>query len=118
MITALGKLPVRQNEAFDRLLEKGGELVWSAGPLKKGANLCRGTAGNGYALLRLYERTGNEIWLERARAFAMNSIDQYRIAKEAFHQGRYTLWTGDLGTAVFLWDCIAKKANFPTIDVF
>jgi lantibiotic modifying enzyme len=118
MITALGKLPVRQNEAFDCLLEKGGELVWSAGPLKKGANLCHGTAGNGYALLRLYERTGNEIWLERARAFAMNSIDQYRMAKESFHQGRYTLWTGDLGTAFFLGDCIGKKANFPTIDVF
>lgn len=118
MITALGRLPVRQNEAFDRLLEKGGELVWSAGPLKKGANLCHGTAGNGYALLRLYQRTGNELWLERARAFAMNSIDQYRIAKQAFQQGRYTLWTGDLGTACFLWDCIAEQANFPTIDVF
>jgi lantibiotic modifying enzyme len=118
MITALAKLPVRQNEAFDRLLEKGGELVWDAGPLKKGANLCHGTAGNGYAFLKLYQRTGNEIWLERARAFAMNSIDQYRIAKQAFHQGRYSLWTGDLGTAFFLWDCIGEKADFPTIDIF
>ena len=32
------------------LLLAGGELTWQAGPLAKGANLCHGTAGNGYAL--------------------------------------------------------------------
>ena len=29
-----------------------------------------GTGGNGYAFLKLYRRTGNTMWLERARAFA------------------------------------------------
>lgn len=118
MITALSKMPVGINEDFDRILEKGGELVWHAGPLKKGANLCHGTAGNGYAFLKLYERTGDRLWIDRAQAFAMNCIDQYQLSKEVFHQGRYTLWTGDLGTAFFLWDCITEKANFPTIDIF
>jgi hypothetical protein len=33
----------------------GGELTWRAGPLAKGANLCHGTAGNGYAFLALFE---------------------------------------------------------------
>ena len=41
----------------------GGELTWRAGPLRKGANLCHGTAGNGYAFLALLERTGDERWL-------------------------------------------------------
>jgi len=118
MITALSKLPVGINNDFDRLLEKGGELVWHAGALKKGANLCHGTGGNGYAFLKLYERTGNRLWIDRAQAFAMNCIDQYRLSKEVFHQGRYTLWTGDLGTAFFLWDCITEQANFPTVDIF
>jgi hypothetical protein len=118
MINALGKLPTGEDDAFDRVLEKGGALVWKAGPLKKGANLCHGTAGNGYAFLKLYERTGDELWLERARAFAMASIEQYKAMKQVFHQGRYTLWTGDLGTAFFLWDCIGARAEFPTIDIF
>jgi lantibiotic modifying enzyme len=118
IVTALSKLLRGMDTRFDQLLEKGGELTWYAGPLKKGANLCHGTAGNGYSFLKLYQRTKDDLWLERARVFAMNAIDQYRASKELHHQGRYTLWTGDLGTAVYLWDCINGEANFPTIDIF
>ena len=46
----------------------GGELTWRAGPLAKGPGLCHGTAGNAYAFLVLHARTGDELWLERARA--------------------------------------------------
>ncbi len=58
------------DEELTELLVAGGELTWQAGPLAKGAGLCHGTAGNGYAFLKLFERTGDELWLERARAFA------------------------------------------------
>ena len=27
-------------------------------------------------------------------------------------------WTGDIGLAIYLWDCITGDARFPTIDVF
>jgi lantibiotic modifying enzyme len=118
IVTAFSKLPMGIDTRFDQLLEKGGELTWHAGPLKKGSNLCHGTAGNGCAFLKLYQRTKNDLWLERARAFAMNAIDQYRLSKEVYRQGRYTLWTGDLGTAVYLLDCINEEANFPSIDIF
>jgi lantibiotic modifying enzyme len=118
LVIALSKMPRGINARFDRVLEKGGELTWHAGPLRKGANLCHGTAGNGYAFLKLYQRTQNDVWLERARAFAMHAIDQYRTLKELYHQGRYSLWTGDLGTAVYLWDCINGEGNFPTVEVF
>ena len=46
------------DDEHSRLLRAGGELTWVAGPLAKGANLCHGTAGNGYAFLSLLERTG------------------------------------------------------------
>ena len=60
----------------EELAVAGGELTWRAGPLRKGANLCHGTAGNGYAFLALLERTGDERWLTRARSFAMHAAGQ------------------------------------------
>ena len=97
----------------ERLLLAGGELTWRAGPLAKGASLCHGTAGNGYAFLALLERTGDELWLERARAFAMHSIAQVARARAELGRGRYTLWTGDPGTAIFLADCLAGGGDLP-----
>src|SRR6185295_18763305 len=103
--------------ALDDLLLAAGETTWRAGPLAKGSNLCHGTGGNGYAFLALHRRTGDPIWLERARAFAMTAIAQCREARLAHGQGRYSLWTGDVGLAIYLWDCMRGEANFPTIDV-
>jgi hypothetical protein len=103
---------------LDRLLQRAGELVWRAGPLAKGSNLCHGTAGNGYAFLKLYKRFGDAVWLDRARAFAMTAIEQCRAARREYGQGRYSLWTGDPGVAVYLHDCLRAEARFPTIDVF
>lgn len=118
MITCLADLPSGPDEEFDRLLIKAGELIWQAGPLTKGSNLCHGTAGNGYAFLKLYRRTGDTKWLERARAFATHAIDQSERHAKSFGQRRYSLWTGDLGLAVYLSDCINGVAQFPTMDVF
>lgn len=118
MVTALAILPSGIDEQFDRILEQGGELTWQAGPLKKGSNLCHGTGGNGYAFLKLFIRTGNQMWLDRARAFAMHAIKQYRLSRQLYGQLRYPLWTGDLGLAIYLWNCLQAQAQFPTIDVF
>jgi hypothetical protein len=90
----------------------GGELTWLAGPLRKGAGLCHGTSGNGYAFLALLERTGDERWLERARAFAMHAIGQVEHAR-ATSGGRHTLWTGDLGPALYLADCVDGSGGLP-----
>jgi hypothetical protein len=97
----------------EELAVAGGELTWRAGPLGKGANLCHGTAGNGYAFLALLERTGNELWLERARAFAMHAAGQVEQSRLEYGRGRYTLWSGDLGTALYLADCIDGRGNVP-----
>jgi hypothetical protein len=103
---------------FEKLLLDGGRFAWAAGPLTKGANLCHGTGGNGYAFLKLYRRTKDALWLDRARQFAMTAIVQYRGSLAAVGRGRYSLWTGDIGLAVYLWDCITEEPRFPTIDVF
>ena len=106
------------NDALTELLVAGGELTWCAGPLRKGAGLCHGTAGNGYAFLKLLARTGDELWLHRARAFAMHAIEQVERATDAHGRGRHTLWTGDPGTALYLASCVEADAAFPTLDVW
>jgi hypothetical protein len=106
------------DDELTELLVAGGELTWRAGPLVKGANLCHGTAGNGYAFLKLLERTGDELWLHRARAFAMHAIQQVDRARADHGSGRHTLWTGDPGTALYLASCIDATAAFPTLDAF
>jgi hypothetical protein len=114
-LVCLGRFP---GDEIDHLLLEGGEAIWAAGPLRKGSNLCHGTAGNGYAFLALFERTRDSIWLDRARSFAMHAIAQFEADRARFGDLRYSLWTGDPGLAVYLWDCIRGRAAFPTIDVF
>ena len=117
MVTTFADMPIVSDE-HDALMREGGELTWAAGPLVKGSNLCHGTGGNGYAFLRLFQRTRNVVWLDRARAFAMTAIAQARDTRTWLGRGRYSLWTGDVGLAIFLWDCITEEPRFPTIDVF
>ncbi len=101
---------------LDDLLVAAGELVWAAGPLAKGAGLCHGTAGNGYAFLKLWRRTGDDRWLERARAFGMHAIGQSERHRREYGMRRYSLWTGDLGLAIYLWNCITGGDRFPVLD--
>ena len=103
---------------LETLLLEAGRFTWAAGPLTKGSNLCHGTGGNGYAFLKLYRRTKDPTWLDRARQFAMTAIVQCRASQVAVGRGRYSLWTGDVGLAVYLWDCITGEPRFPTVDVF
>ncbi len=114
-VICLGDWPGRQ---LDALLLAAGEAIWAAGPLKKGANLCHGTGGNGYAFLKLYQRSGDARWLGRARAFAMHALAQSEHDEAHFGQLHPSLWTGDLGLACYLWDCVRGQAAFPTLDVF
>ena len=114
-VICLARFP---GDALDPLLLAAGEATWVAGPLTKGANLCHGTAGNAYAFLALFQRTRDTLWLERARAFAMHAIAQAEADARQYGQLRYSLWTGDLGLAIFLCDCIGAQARFPTLDVF
>ncbi len=122
IITAMARTPrvdTHYSRQLDQLLEDTAELVWQAGPLVKGSNICHGTAGNGYAFLYLYRRTSNTLWLDRARKFAIHALEQCQTARLHYGQGRYTLWTGDAGLAIFLHHCMyPESAAIPGLDLF
>ena len=115
VVASLARIAPDDSQHTD-LLVAGGELTWQAGPLVKGAGLCHGTAGNGYTFLKLFERTGDELWLDRARAFAVHAAQQVARDRSRYGRGRYTLWTGDLGSALFVQSCIDATAAIPTLD--
>lgn len=96
----------------EELLLAGAELTWRAGPptLEKGAGLCHGTAGNGYALLAAFERTEDEQWLARARRFAAHALGQVERLP-----GRYSLFTGGVGVALFAADCLEARCRYPVL---
>jgi Lanthionine synthetase C-like protein len=94
----------------EELLLAGAELAWRAGPhgLEKGASICHGTAGNGYAFLKAFARTGDEVWLERARSFAVHALEQVERLEP-----RHSLWTGQLGVALYAADCTEARSDYP-----
>jgi hypothetical protein len=95
------------------LLLAGAELIWRAGPHgdEKGPNICHGTAGNGYAFLKAFARTGDERWLERARRFAMHALEQVDRMPS-----RYSLFTGSVGVALYAADCIEARTQYPIME--
>jgi len=97
----------------EELLLAGAELAWRAGAhgAEKGAGLCHGTAGNGFAFLKVFERTGDERWLERARRFAVHALAQAQTSP-----GRHSLFTGDIGVALFAAACLDADPGFPLLD--
>ena len=88
----------------------GAELTWLAGAHRdeKGAGICHGTAGNGYALLAAFDRTGDELWLDRARRFAVHALAQAEREPPL-----YGLWIGAIGAAVFASDCLDGRSRCP-----
>lgn len=117
-IIALSGLIGSGHSQFDELMLEAGELVWQAGPLNKYPGLCHGTPGNGYAFLKLFEKTNDPVWLFRARAFAMSAIEQHDRHSTAGSTRSYSLWNGDAGLAIYLADCLDARADFPTLDYF
>jgi hypothetical protein len=95
------------------LLLAAAETIWQAGPFgdEKGTSICHGTAGNGFALLKTFQRTGDELWLERARRFAVHALRQVERMPP-----RHSLFTGGLGAAVFAARCVEERADYPVVD--
>jgi Lanthionine synthetase C-like protein len=102
----------------DELLLHAAELIWQAGAHgdEKGHGICHGTSGNGFGLLKAFARTDDQRWLERARRFAVHALRQAERLRAANGRGRYSLWTGDVGTALFAAACLDADARYPIID--
>jgi lantibiotic modifying enzyme len=117
VVTSLANFPRQRSADMDAMLIGAGASTWKAGPLSKGYGLCHGTAGNGYAFLKLHRRTGDPLWLERARSFAMHALTQRDRMLRQYGRGRYTLWTGDPGLAVYVWHCLTGADGMPGLDI-
>lgn len=101
----------------DMLLGAAVESTWRAGPLAKArGGLCHGTAGNGYAFLVAHQRAVPGPWLARARAFAAHAMARSRAARDEHGRYKPSLWTGDVGTAVFALDCLLASPGLLTLD--
>ncbi len=115
IVTSLARVATGDDE-HGALLAAAGELTWQVGPIAKSVSLCHGTGGNGFAFLALLERTGDERWLARARAFAMHALAQVERFRSADGRGRYTLFTGDMGAALLAAACLEGEFAFPGLD--
>lgn len=115
IVTSLARL-APNDEAHGALMAAAGELVWTVGPVAGNAGLCHGTGGNGFAFLALWDRTRDERWLERARAFAMHSLAQVDRLRAETGRGRYWLFTGDIGAALLAAACLTGDSRFPGLD--
>ncbi|GAC1305095.1 MAG: hypothetical protein NVSMB19_16340 [Vulcanimicrobiaceae bacterium] len=115
VVMGLASYPV-DDERVERLLQAGGEGIWQAGPLRKGPTLCHGTAGNGFALLRLGRRTGDSRWRERAERFAMHAMAQVAAWRRTFGMPSFSLWTGELGVALFIDAVLRDDPAVLTLD--
>jgi lanthionine synthetase-like protein len=110
---APGVVSAARDYLDEELLLAGAELVWRAGAPgdEKGHGICHGTSGNGFALLAAFERTQDELWLDRARSFAVLAL-----AQAARMPGRYSLFTGGVGTALFAAACLEADASYPVLE--
>ena len=104
------------DDDWTELLLAAGRLVWTAGPFRDQPGLCHGTAGNAYALLALWRRTGDEQWLQRAQAFAAHAAGQVEERAAELGHGRHSLFTGDEGVAICLASCLSGDERLPVID--
>jgi hypothetical protein len=78
----------------------------SAAVMKSSAMRLHNLIQNGFGLRRLSPST------------AVADIVECREARKQLGRGRYSLWTGDTGLAIYLWDCLNALPRFPTVDVF
>jgi hypothetical protein len=116
VILGLARYP-DHDELVERLLRAGGEAIWRAGPVGKGPGICHGTAGNGFALLRLAKRTGDLVWQERAEQFAMAAMRQSEAWRSRFGLPSFSLWTGDAGVALFVDAVLRNDPRLLSLDL-
>jgi eukaryotic-like serine/threonine-protein kinase len=87
------------DDAFLSLAERAALHCWET--RNQIANLCCGLAGEAYALLHLFRRTGDRAWLLRADDLASRAVVGCRD-HNSWRDSRYaeSLYKGDLGVAL------------------
>ena len=52
----------------------------------------------------------------RARRFAVHALGQVERWSAERGRGRHSLWTGDIGAALFAADCLDVQTDVPIVD--
>ena len=94
------------------------ELIWRAGPhgAEKGHGLCHGTSGNGSPSSRPSRGRRRMVARPRPPAPPLHALAQAERLASA-NGRRYSLFTGDIGTALFAVACLDADPRFPIVDV-
>lgn len=79
-----------------------------------GGDLCCGSAGRAYALLRYFRRDGRQIWLDRANQLADHAARTIRQQ----HLRKYSLYRGEVGVCLLAADlCAPNEARMPLFEL-
>ena len=79
-----------------------------------GGDLCCGSAGRAYALLRYFRRDGSQIWLDRANQLADHAAQAIRQQ----HLRKYSLYRGEVGVCLLAADlCAPNEARMPLFEL-
>jgi hypothetical protein len=99
----------------EELLLARGELTWRAGAhgWRRGRDLPRHRR-QWLCVPEDFERTDDKRWLERPRRFAVHTLEQV----ERRGRGRYALFTGDIGVALYAADRLDERGNYPITDTW
>lgn len=109
---------------FRRAAIEAGEVVWNSGLVKK-FGLADGTSGNAYAFLSLLRLTGDNIYEERAKAFASylyhsirNSSTVSADRSSTVTEHTYSLFHGLAGVACLWFDLFSPYGSrFPGYEL-
>ncbi len=100
--------------------ESAADVVWTRGLLTKGNGLCHGVAGNAYCFLSLYRAAGNDIYLHRARVFALAAQDDFLTQHQGMPDHPYSLFEGHAGLLMLYADLVLgdpRTARFPAVEM-
>ncbi|XP_074308473.1 lanC-like protein GCL1 [Silene latifolia] len=108
-----------EREFRDGAIEAG-EVVWKSGLVKK-VGLADGVAGNAYAFLSLHRLTGDEIYVERAKAFASflyHNGHELVGSDPGGSDHSYSLFLGLAGTSCLFFDLLSPQhSKFPGYEL-
>lgn len=57
------------------------------------------------------------MWLDRARSTAMRALEQVEEMRAEHGHGRYSLFTGAIGVALFVQSCSEVDWRFPIMNL-
>ncbi|KAL8454608.1 hypothetical protein Emed_000329 [Eimeria media] len=108
---------VYKDEVYRQAGERAAACTWRYGLLRKGPGLCHGVAGNGYALLRWFQLSRQQVWLERAVRFACEVNEERQRTIKRDHP--FSLFEGHAGVCCFLSDLLRDpmKARMPVFGI-